>query len=103
VVGSWCSFEPGVGRTEPSRSFSPGPPGRTTEAVSRRWECGKILREIVEHRTKREAILATRRLCGFRVARLEEFSSDRQDVIRRTCERAWGSVLYWVPEADLPA
>jgi hypothetical protein len=60
----------------------------------------EILREILEHGTKREAILATRRLCGFRVARLEEFSSDRQEVIRRTCERAWGSVWYWVPEAD---
>jgi hypothetical protein len=58
----------------------------------------ELLRDVVEHGTKQEAVLATRRLCGYRVARVEEFSLDRQDEIRRTCERAWGSVWYWVPE-----
>ena len=63
-------------------------------------EVRDLLREIIEQGTKQEAILATRRLCGYRVARLEEFSPERQEVIRRTCERAWGNVWYWVPEPD---
>jgi hypothetical protein len=63
-------------------------------------EVRDLLREIIEQGTKQEAILATRRLCGYRVARLEEFPPERQDVVRRTCERAWGTVWYWIPERD---
>jgi hypothetical protein len=63
-------------------------------------EVRELLREIIEQGTKQEAILATRRLCGYRIARLEEFSPERQAVVRRTCERAWGSVWYWVPEPE---
>jgi hypothetical protein len=57
-----------------------------------------LLREIVRSGTKQEAVIATRRLCGYRVARLEEFPAERQQEIRRTCERAWGQVWYWVPD-----
>jgi hypothetical protein len=64
-------------------------------------EVRSLLHEIVRHGTKREAVIATRRLCGYRVARLEEFAPDEQPEIRRTCERAWGDVWYWVPEAVL--
>jgi HEAT repeat protein len=64
-------------------------------------EVRSLLHEIVRHGTKQEAVIATRRLCGYRVARLEEFPPDEQPAIRRTCERAWGDVWYWVPEALL--
>jgi HEAT repeat protein len=64
-------------------------------------EVRSLLHEIVRHGTKREAVIATRRLCGYRVARLEEFAPREQPEIRRTCERAWGDVWYWVPEAVL--
>jgi HEAT repeat protein len=61
-------------------------------------EVRDLLREVVRTGTKQEAVIATRRLCGFRVARLEEFPAERQGEIRRTCEQAWGQVWYWVPE-----
>ena len=60
-----------------------------------------LLRDIVGRGTKHEAVIATRRLCGYRVARLEEFDVERRSEIRRTCERAWGDVWYWVPEAQV--
>lgn len=63
-------------------------------------EVRELLREVIEHGTKQEAVLATRRLCGYRVPRVEEFSPDGQELIRRTCERAWGIVWHWVPDPD---
>jgi len=52
----------------------------------------------VKSGSKQEAVIATRRLCGYRVARLEEFPRERRNEIRRTCERAWGQVWFWVPD-----
>ena len=51
--------------------------------------------------TKQEAITATRALCGYRVRRVEEFSSDPELAARipRECERAGGRVWWWVPRA----
>ncbi len=52
-----------------------------------------LLNDFVEDGTKEEAVMATRRLCGLRVARREELSDDQ----RRRAERAWGDLWFWVP------
>ncbi|MGH9170592.1 MAG: hypothetical protein ACRD0Z_06940 [Acidimicrobiales bacterium] len=55
-----------------------------------------LLRKIVKEGTKDEAVAASRRLSGWRVARLEEFPPAARRDIERTCERAFGQVWYWV-------
>jgi hypothetical protein len=56
-----------------------------------------LLEEIVRVGTKDEAVSATRALCGFRVARIDEYEPDEQRRIKDTCARAAGSFFYWVP------
>ena len=56
-----------------------------------------LLEEIVRVGTKEEAVSATRALCGFRVARIEEYEPGEQRRIKETCARAGGDVYYWVP------
>ena len=56
-----------------------------------------LLEEIVRVGTKAEAVSATRALCGFRVARIEEYEPGEQRRIKATCARAGGNVYYWVP------
>jgi HEAT repeat protein len=56
-----------------------------------------LLEEIVRVGTKDEAVSATRALCGFRVARIEEFEPSEQRRIKETCARARGDLFYWVP------
>ena len=56
-----------------------------------------LLEEIVRIGTKEEAVSATRALCGYRVARLEEFPPSEQATIKATCDPAGGRVFYWVP------
>jgi HEAT repeat protein len=54
-----------------------------------------LLEEIVRVGTKAEAVSATRALCGYRVARIDEFPPEEQPRIKTTCARA-GGVFYWV-------
>jgi HEAT repeats len=56
-----------------------------------------LLEEIVRVGTKAEAVSATRALCGYRVARIEEFEPGEQRHIKETCARASGDLYYWVP------
>lgn len=51
-----------------------------------------ILRSFVADGSKQEAVLATRRLCGFRLARRETLD----DEARLTAEPAWGHVWVWL-------
>ena len=55
-------------------------------------EIAELLREVVSHGSKEEAVAATRRLCGFRVAHHGEID----DETRRGADRAWGDVFFWV-------
>jgi HEAT repeat protein len=57
-----------------------------------------LLQEIVESGTREEAVLATRRLCGLRVVRLEPLAPALQAKIKQTCERASGQVWWWAPD-----
>jgi hypothetical protein len=65
-------------------------------AVDLNDELRALLEEIVRVGTKAEAVSATRALCGYRVARIEEFPPEEQPRIKATCARA-GGVFYWVP------
>lgn len=56
-------------------------------------ETEAILREFVANGSKEEAVAATRRLCGLRVARRELLGEDEL----RGAERAWGDLWFWVP------
>jgi hypothetical protein len=58
----------------------------------------ELLQDIVDHGTREEAVLATRRLCGLRVVRLEPLPPELQAKIKQTCERAWGQVWWWAPD-----
>jgi hypothetical protein len=58
----------------------------------------ELLQDIVENGTREEAVLATRRLCGLRVVRLEPLAPEVQTRIKQTCERAWGQVWWWAPD-----
>jgi hypothetical protein len=51
-----------------------------------------ILRDIVRDGTKEEAVLATRRLDGFRIERTELIGREA----RADADRAWGQVWYWI-------
>lgn len=55
-------------------------------------EVATLLRDVVTDGTKDEAVAATRRLCGFRVAHHGEID----DETRRNSDRAWGDVFFWV-------
>jgi len=46
--------------------------------------------------SKEEAVAATRRLCGFRVAHHGELDAET----RRRSDRAWGDVYFWVRVPD---
>lgn len=52
----------------------------------------ELLRGFVVDGSKEEAVLATRRLCGFRVMRPEEMTDEQ----RARAERAFGQVWFWV-------
>ena len=56
-------------------------------------EVTALLRTFVRDGSKEEAVFATRRLDGFRVAHDTELRGDPE--ARRNAERAWGNVLYW--------
>lgn len=51
-----------------------------------------MLRDFVVNGSKEEAVLATRRLCGFRV----EHDARISDEARKWAERAWGDAFFWV-------
>jgi hypothetical protein len=55
-----------------------------------------LLRDFVATGSKEEAVAATRRLCGFRVAHHGELDPET----RRASDRAWGDVYYWVRAPD---
>lgn len=55
-------------------------------------DVAELLREVVRTGTKDEAVAATRRLCGFRVAHHGELDADT----RRGADQAWGAVWFWV-------
>ena len=57
-------------------------------------ETTSLLRDFVRDGSKEEAVYATRRLDGFRVARAEELIGDTE--VRRIGDRAWGDVWYWI-------
>jgi HEAT repeat protein len=59
-------------------------------------DLAELLREIVDNGTKEEAVAATRRLCGLRVAHHGELDDDT----RRHADRAWGDVYVWVRVPD---
>lgn len=59
-------------------------------------EVSALLQDFVRDGTKDEAVMATRRLCGFRVVH----DAELDDEARRTAELAWGRVFYWVPKTD---
>ncbi|HEY7106752.1 MAG TPA: hypothetical protein VH986_10140 [Acidimicrobiia bacterium] len=54
-----------------------------------------LLRTFVRDGTKEEAVFATRRLDGFRVAHDNELKGDTE--VRRNADRAWPGAWYWVP------
>ena len=58
-------------------------------------ELTAMLRTFVRDGSKDEAVFATRRLDGFRVAHDIELIGDTE--VRRNADRAWGDVWYWVP------
>jgi len=58
-------------------------------------ELTALLRTFVRDGTKEEAVFATRRLDGFRVAHDAELVGDTE--VRRNADRAWGNVYYWIP------
>ncbi len=57
-------------------------------------EVRALLQSFVRDGSKEEAVYATRRLDGFRVARAEEMIGDSE--ARRTGDRAFGDVWYWI-------
>lgn len=64
-----------------------------------------LLREFVRTGSKEEAVMATRALCGFRVANLGQFAAHGavQHYVTATCELAAGRVWYWVKRDQYPA
>jgi hypothetical protein len=68
-------------------SRSCAPPRLTDDAIAN-------LRDVVANGSKDEAVMATRRLCGYRLARRERLDDDE----RLTAEPAWGHVWAWVPD-----
>lgn len=54
-----------------------------------------LLQSLVRDGSKEEAVFATRRLDGFRVAHDAELIGDSE--ARRTADRAFGDVWYWIP------
>ncbi len=62
-----------------------------------------LLRDFVANGTREEAVMATRALCGFRVASLGAFESGRvRKYIIHTCEPAAGRFMYWVRREQYP-
>ena len=61
-----------------------------------------LLEEIVRVGTKSEAVSATRALCGYRVARIDEFDPAEQRRVKETCARARGELFYWLPRDPGP-
>ncbi len=62
-----------------------------------------LLRDFVANGTREEAVMATRALCGFRVANLGEFGSTRvRKYVMHSCELAAGRVMYWVRREQYP-
>lgn len=62
-------------------------------------EIRDVLRFVAEAGTQEEAATATRALGGFRVINLAGIPPLERKRIARSCELAWGRVLYWVPRA----
>jgi len=61
-------------------------------------EARGVLRYVVDHGTRSEAIAATRALCGFKVANLGAFpDAQERRRISQTCEPASGRAFFWVP------
>jgi HEAT repeat protein len=58
-------------------------------------EVRALLQSFVRDGSKDEAVYATRRLDGFRVAHDAELIGDTE--ARRNADRAWGDVWYWIP------
>lgn len=54
-----------------------------------------LLQSLVRDGSKEEAVFATRRLDGFRIAHDAELIGDTE--VRRTADRAFGDVWYWIP------
>ena len=57
-------------------------------------ETTALLHQLVRDGSKEEAVYATRRLDGFRVARAEELIGNTET--RRNADRAFGDVWYWI-------
>lgn len=58
-------------------------------------EVRALLQSFVRDGSKEEAVFATRRLDGFRVAHDAELVGASE--VRRSADRAWGDVWYWIP------
>lgn len=71
--------------------------GAVARAVELTDDVQTLLEEIVRVGTKAEAVSATRALCGYRVARIDEFDPAEQRRVKETCARARGEFFYWVP------
>lgn len=54
-----------------------------------------LLQSLVRDGSKEEAVFATRRLDGFRIAHDGELIGDSE--VRRIADRAFGDVWYWIP------
>lgn len=59
----------------------------------------ELLREFVSHGTREEAVMATRALCGYRVANIGLFEAypEVKRYVAARCELASGRVWYWIP------
>lgn len=61
-----------------------------------------LLKEFVKSGTRKEAVMATKALCGYRVVNIGSFDDEAVvKEITQTCERAGGEVFFWVKQADL--
>ena len=58
-----------------------------------------LLKEFVQSGSKKEAIMATKALCGYQVVNIGMYAKANQ--ITEPCERAGGRVFYWVKREDL--
>jgi HEAT repeat protein len=76
--------------------------GAVARAVDLTDDVRTLLEEIVRVGTKAEAVSATRALCGYRVARIDEFDPAEQRRVKETCARARGEHFYWVPRNPVP-
>lgn len=60
----------------------------------------EVLRYVVETGSKKEAVAATRALCGFKVMNIGGIIDPRERRrVAQRCEPAHGRVFYWVPRA----